>query len=47
MRIHRLIRILMRIDRDGKVKARDMAQALKKLSSAFFIPFSSYLGDKT
>ncbi|NLC19344.1 MAG: YafY family transcriptional regulator [Clostridiales bacterium] len=29
MRIHRLIRILMKIEQDGKVKARDMAQALE------------------
>lgn len=29
MRVHRLIRILMKIDQDGKVKARDMAEALE------------------
>lgn len=29
MRVHRLIRILMKIDQEGKVKAQDMAEALE------------------
>lgn len=29
MRVHRLIQILMKIDQDGKVKAKDMAEALE------------------